>query len=135
MRVQYNMVETAEPGEVVGEQHKVPPILLPFVPIHKRALGVACGVVAGAGIWLATAILLLKGGSQVGPTLELLNQYLVGYDVTWPGAFIGLAWGFALGFVFGWMFAALRNMTFRLWLYVIRSRAEREEYGDLLDRL
>jgi len=135
MRVQYAMIGAVEPGEAVGEQQKVPAILLPFVPLHKRALGVACGVVGGGGIWLITIILLLKGGSRVGPTLGLLNQFLVGYSVTWLGSFFGLAWGFALGFAFGWTFAALHNVIFRLWLYIMRSRAEREQYGDLLDRL
>jgi hypothetical protein len=103
--------------------------------MHKRAMGIALGIVAGGLLWLATAILLLKGGYPVGPNLWLLSQFLAGYSVTWPGAFIGLAWGFALGYIAGWSFAALRNLVFRSWLVIIRSRVEKEQYRDILDRL
>jgi hypothetical protein len=116
------------------EKIEVSPILLPFAPMHKRAMGIAVGVVAGALLWFATAILLLKGGYPVGPNLWLLSQFLFGYSVTWVGAFIGLAWGLALGYVAGWSFAALRNLVFRAWLVMIRSRVEKEQYRDILDR-
>jgi hypothetical protein len=114
---------------------EISPILLPFAPMHKRAMGIAAGTVAGALLWLATVILLLKGGYPIGPNLWLLSQFLVGYSVTWHGAFIGWAWGFALGYVAGWSFAGFRNLVFRAWLIMIRSRAEKEQYRDILDRL
>ncbi len=117
------------------ERPTVPPILLPFAPMNKRALGLATGIVLGALVWLATIILVLKGGLHVGPTLSLLSQYFYGYRVTAAGSFVGLAWGFALGYILGWVFAALRNGFFRAWLEMAYSRAELEEYGDILDRL
>ncbi len=98
-------------------------------------MGFATGIVAGVLLWLTTVILLLKGGYPVGPNLWLLSQFLVGYSVTWTGAFIGLAWGFAVGYVIGWGFAAVRNLVFRSWLIIIRSRVEKEQYRDILDRL
>ncbi len=112
----------------------LPPVLLPFAPLHKRAMGVAIGVVAGGVLWLATAILLLKGGYPVGPMLGLLGQFLYGYSVTWAGSFIGLLWGFVLGFVAGWCFAALRNGIFRLWLKLIYWRAEIDN-SNILDHM
>ena len=125
-------------GEIVDEKEEVSlsPILLPFAPMLKRAMGVACGVVLGGLIWVATAILVLRSGrGPVWPNLGLLSQFFWGYRVTWLGSFIGLAWGFAIGYVFGWTFAALHNVTFRLWLALVRFRAEKEQYSDLLDRL
>jgi hypothetical protein len=112
-----------------------PPLLLAFAPLHRTALGVAGGVVLGGMIFLATLYLVLKGGYPVGPNLALLGQFFFGYEVTFPGAFIGLAYGFLTGFILGWGFAVLRNIAVWLWLTIIRSRAEMEQYGDFLDHM
>jgi hypothetical protein len=119
------------------EQQRKPlsPVLLAFAPIHRTALGVASGVVLGGIIFLMTAILLIKGGPSVGPNLWLLGQYFIGYRLTWLGSLIGLAWGFGVGFVLGWGFALVHNLAVWMWLTLIRSRADMEEYGDLLDHL
>ena len=111
------------------------PLLLPFVHIDKRALGIACGVVLGGLTWLVTAAMLLKHPRPLWPNLALLAQFMLGYRVSWFGSLIGLAWGFVFGYAFGWCFAALRNLTFRVWMVVMRSRAEKQQYADLLDRL
>jgi hypothetical protein len=92
-------------------------------------------VVLGGIIFLMTGILLIKGGQHVGANLSLLRQYSFGYTVTWMGSFIGLAWGFAVGFLIGWSFALVHNSAVWIWLTLVRSRAEMEEYGDLLDHL
>jgi hypothetical protein len=113
----------------------LPPVLLAFAPIHKTALGAASGVVLGGIIFLMTAFLLIKGGQRVGANLMLTGQYFFGYTVTWMGSLIGLAWGFAVGFLVGWSFALVRNSVVWIWLTLVRSRAEMEEYGDLLDHL
>lgn len=110
-------------------------ILRAFAPLHRVAMGVAWGVVLGAMVFLLTTILLIKGGPVVGPNLELLGQFLIGYQVTWMGAVVGSLWGFLGGFVLGWGFAVMRNLVFWLWLSVIRTRAEMEQYGDFLDHM
>lgn len=121
---------------VEDEKASLPgPLLQAFAPLHKVAMGVACGAVLGGTILLMTAALLVKGGEIVGPNLALLGQYFLGYTVTWEGAFIGLAWGFGAGFLLGWGFALLRNLTIWAWLTLVRSRAEMEQYGDFLDHL
>jgi hypothetical protein len=113
-------------------------ILRAFAPLHRGAMGVAWGVVLGCGIFLLTAVLLVKGpqgNHSVGPNLALLAQFFFGYTVTWPGAFIGLLWGLVVGFVLGWGFAFTRNLVFWLWLTLVRSRAEMEQYDDFLDHM
>lgn len=111
------------------------PVLQAFAPLHKLAMGVAWGTVLSGLIFLMTVALLLKGGEHVGPNLGLLGQFFIGYTVTWTGALVGLLWGFAAGFVLGWGFALTRNLTLWVWLMIIRSRAEMEQYGDFLDHL
>ena len=72
-----------------------------FAKIDPFALGVAVGVVSGLGIFMASAILFLRSGPVVGPTLSLLGNYLFGFEVTWVGAVIGLFEGGMLGFAVG----------------------------------
>jgi hypothetical protein len=110
------------------------PLLRAFAPLHKTALGIACGVVLGGlvfAVTLATVIL----GRYPSANLALLGQFFRGYSISWRGAFIGLLWGWGLGFLLGWGFALVRNAVVWIWLTVIRSRAEMEEYSDFLDHL
>ncbi len=89
-----------------------------FARIDQIALGLAVGVFSGAGLFLATAVLLLKGGVQIGPTLQLLNNYIPGYSMTWPGALAGAAGGLIVGFCAGWGVAFLRNTVIVGYLYL-----------------
>jgi protoporphyrinogen oxidase len=97
-----------------------------FRRVDGVALGTATGVVAGALLFIATLMLVLKGGSVVGPRLGLLAQFLPGYSVTVAGSVLGLAYGFLGGFVAGWSFAVLRNLTLLFSLAVLRRRAQRQ---------
>jgi protoporphyrinogen oxidase len=101
------------------------PTLPQFFPrLDGVALGCSLGTVAGFLLFLATAILVLKGGPVVGPTLGLLAQYLPGYSVTPTGSLAGLGYGFLLGGALGWSFAAIRNVVLLLYIAVVRRRAE-----------
>ena len=112
-----------------------PSLLQAFAPLHRVAMGVACGVAMGGAIFVMTVVLLLKGGEVVGPNLRLLGQFFFGYEVSWTGAFMGFLWGMVSGFVLGWGFALTRNLVFWIWLTLVRSRAEMEQYGDFLDHM
>jgi hypothetical protein len=102
-----------------------------FARLNPVALGISVGIVSGLGLFLATAILLLKGGNVVGPTLALLDNYLIGFSVTWPGAIIGLTEATAGGFVAGFLFASLRNLGMDAYAWVLERRAQR----DLLEKV
>lgn len=118
-----------------GDRSRVPQeLLLAFAPLHRAALGVAVGVVCGGGLFLLTVLEVVRGGYPQ-PNLMLFRQFFIGYDVTYQGALIGLSWGFGIGFALGWVFALLRNFSIWIWLTIIRSRAEMEQYGDFLDHL
>jgi len=80
-----------------------------FMRVDGGALGLATGVVGGVGLFVATLVLVLKGGTVIGPTLGLLSQYFPGYSVTALGSLVGLFYGFVSGFLAGWLFATLRN--------------------------
>jgi hypothetical protein len=80
-----------------------------FARYHPLALGVAFGSTLGVTLFVATVVLVLKGGEVVGPNFSLLNNYFIGYSVTWSGALVGLLEGAAIGFGGGYFLAWLIN--------------------------
>jgi len=106
-----------------------------FAHFDPVALGAAFGVLSGLGVFLATAVLLIKGGPAVGPTLSLLGQYLPGYRVTWGGALIGLLGSAAGGYVWGYALAKLRNWSLTLYALLVRRRASARARRDMLGRV
>jgi hypothetical protein len=71
-----------------------------LVRTNSISLALVCGALVGAGTWLATVVLVAKGGPNPGPRLALLSQFFPGYSVTIPGAFVGFAWALLAGFAF-----------------------------------
>jgi protoporphyrinogen oxidase len=80
-----------------------------FARYDPRALGAAVGIVCGAGLFLATALVLVNEPGDPGRVLSLLGQYLAGYEVSWVGAVIGFLGAGVGGFVFGWLLARMIN--------------------------
>jgi hypothetical protein len=109
-------------------------LLTAFAPMHKRAMGLAVGLTAAAAIALLTAFhVVVKPTSAL--SIELLDQYFYGYDVSWRGAVVGAWWAFVAGFVGGWFAAFLRNLFLGLWLMTVRVRANLRETRDFLDHI
>jgi hypothetical protein len=86
--------------------------------LNAKTVGLALGVLSGVGLFIATNWLNIKGGSQpVGPNLQLLGQYFIGYRISFIGSFIGFAYGFALGTLSGASIAWIYNK-----IVALRSR-------------
>jgi len=83
--------------------------------------GIATGLVAGLGVFVATNWLVLKGGEVIGPHLALLGQFFIGYRVTFVGSLIGFAYAFAGGYAVGYLVARSYNF--------IVARRERRRPG------
>lgn len=77
--------------------------------IHSVFLGIVFGILFGLLIFVATIILMIKGGEEIGPHLGLLGQFFPGYAVTWGGSFVGGLYGFATGFLGGWLIGWVYN--------------------------
>jgi hypothetical protein len=104
-----------------------------FASLDRVALGLAIGVWGALAFFLATALLIVKGGSPIGPHLSLLAQYFPGYTVTWTGSLLGLAYGFVSGFAFGWAFAVVRNVLLSIYVHVVKFRAHLSSMDRFLD--
>jgi hypothetical protein len=96
-----------------------------FAKLDRFALGLSTGMISGVVLFLATLVLVLKGGDVVGPTLGLLEEFFYGYSVTLAGSLLGFGYGFVTGFIAGWSFAVLRNAAVFFYMALIRRRAER----------
>jgi hypothetical protein len=109
-------------------------ITLVFRPLHKRAFGMAIGIMAAMLVFLVTSVHLLRQPEPAIP-LGLLAEYFAGYTVSWPGALIGAGWAGFTGFMLGWFLAFCRNFLLALMILVMRSRAELAQTRDLLDHI
>jgi ABC-type dipeptide/oligopeptide/nickel transport system permease subunit len=56
-----------------------------------------------------TAWLIIKDGVMVGLHLQLLDNYFIGYSVTWTGAVIGFFYGALSGAIIGWTIGKVYN--------------------------
>ncbi len=86
-----------------------------IVRLRASVTAVAFGVLGAVGLFMATSLLLLRGGSPgprgviVGPHLALLNNFFPGYSVTWPGAFVGAAYAGITSAIIGYTVAWVYN--------------------------
>ncbi len=76
--------------------------------LNSKILGLILGFLFGLAIFIATNWLVIKGGMVnargfyvVGPHLQLLSQFFIGYRVSFWGSIIGAAYGFAIGTLCG----------------------------------
>jgi hypothetical protein len=105
-----------------------------FARYDAIALGFALAIPAACGLFAATAILLIKGGPAVGPNLALLSNYIVGFQVSWAGAFTGSVEVGLLGFVFGWTMGKLINAVVGWQARALIRRLERRQVFEALDK-
>jgi hypothetical protein len=105
-----------------------------FAPLHKMALGLAVGLVAGLGIFLLTAFHVIVQPPDA-LNIWLLSHYFYGYEVSWRGAFIGFWWAFVAGFAAAWFLAFLRNLALAIWIFAVKTKAELNQTSDFLDHI
>jgi hypothetical protein len=77
--------------------------------LNGRAWGIALGLLLGVGLFVATNVLVLKGGPAVGTHLQLLAVYFPGYRVTFLGSLIGFVYAFVVGYGIGRLIGVLYN--------------------------
>ena len=125
--------------QVNGEKHFMEDeeeiIEIAFAKLDPVAMGVAIGTVSGLLIFIATVMLVIKGGSAVGPNLSLLGHFLIGFQVTWGGALVGILEGGIGGFAIGYLGASFRNLVMKAYAQFMRWREEGDRRRHLLDKV
>ena len=83
---------------------------------NTKFLGLALGLIMGIAVFIATNWLIIKGGHTtpngeyiVGPHLQLLSQFFIGYKVSFLGSIVGFFYGFAIGTLCGAVFGLIYN--------------------------
>jgi len=79
------------------------------VRLQVGVLAIVFALVGGMTLFIMTVWLLIKGGSHVGAHLQLLNQFFIGYSVSWTGSIVGAFYGMLLGGVAGWTIGTVYN--------------------------
>ena len=112
-------MHTVDKRKTIGDRRKTPyekNLLSGILWLNAKVLGLALGLLFGLGLFIATNWLVIKGSQPVGPHLQLLSQYFIGYRVSFLGSLIGFAYGFGLGTLsgalIGWIYnkiVAFRN--------------------------
>ena len=79
-----------------------------ILKLNVKILGLVLGILFGLAIFIATNWLVIRGGHTapsgeyvIGPHLQLLSQFFIGYRVSFLGSIIGFFYGFALGTLCG----------------------------------
>ncbi len=90
-------------------QNKTTAVRHKIARIQTGVMAFVMAVICGLSIFIATAWLLIKGGSNVGQHLQLLGQYFPGYKVTWIGSFVGMFYGAIVGGVVCWLIGFIYN--------------------------
>lgn len=81
------------------------------VRLNARTWSTTFGALLAIALGGTTAVLVARGGAEVGPLLGQLALYMPGFSVTWAGAALGAAWAFALGWLLGQVMALVYNAS------------------------
>lgn len=77
--------------------------------LNGRAWGIASGLLLGGGLFIATMVLVLRGGPNAGRHLSLLGVFFPGYQVSFVGAIIGFVYAFVVGYALGRLVGGVYN--------------------------
>jgi hypothetical protein len=81
------------------------------VQLNGHILGFVLGTIGALILFGATNWLVLKGGEVVGPHMGLLDQFFIGYSVTFIGSLVGAAYAFVIGYASGLFIASIYNLV------------------------
>ena len=90
-----------------------PSLRLAVARLNARAWGMSIGLLLAIGLFVATNVLVIKGGPNPGPHLSLLREYFPGYRVTFAGSLIGFVYAFVLGYALGRLIGSVYNFLSR----------------------
>lgn len=95
---------------VTPDERREEELLLSAVArLNGHILGLVLGSLAGVTLFLATIVLVIKGGPDAGAHLWLLAHYFYGYSVSVLGAFVGFLYAFVIGYLAGYVTGKLYN--------------------------
>jgi len=105
----------------MAKQQKEEKLFSGVLILNSKVTGLALGLIFGIIIFIMTNWLVIKGGYVsengeyvVGPHLQLLGQFFIGYEVSFIGSIIGFFYGFAAGTICGAVIGGIYNKIVQL---------------------
>jgi hypothetical protein len=74
--------------------------------LSVKGLALATGALGGLALFIVT---LVATGRGIGNNLSHISTIFIGYQVTYVGSLVGLAYGFVSGLVAGGLLASVYN--------------------------
>src|SRR5262245_45983120 len=100
------------PTETIQEQVESERLLEAMLRrMNARVLGLTLGALAASALFIATNVLLIRGGEHPGQLLGRLSWYFPWYEVSFVGSFVGAFWAFVWGFVAGILISLVYNFV------------------------
>src|SRR5262245_39860019 len=100
------------PTETIQEQVESERLLETMLPrLNARVLGLTLGGLSATALFLATNVLILRGGPSPGQLLGRLSWYFPWYEVSFVGSLVGALWAFLWGFVAGSVISLVYNLV------------------------
>ena len=107
------------PDNLMREEQEI--LRKSLVRFNSKLLALVLGITFGLVVFVATNWLVIKGGHVnadgeyvVGPNLQLLSQFFIGYRVSFLGSLLGFLYGFGLGTIvgsaIGWIYNRLVDL-------------------------
>lgn len=72
-----------------------------LLALNARAWGISTGLVLGGALFVATNVLVIRGGPNMGQHLRLIRAFFPGYSVSFVGSLIGFVYAFVIGYALG----------------------------------
>lgn len=92
-----------------GKRSELDDLSRAVVRMQSGILALVFAAICGFGLFAMTIWLVIKDGPMVGLHLELLNNYFIGYSVTWTGSIVGFFYGALVGAIIGWAIGKIYN--------------------------
>ena len=93
-------------GTMTEEETELRQVML---RLNARAWGIAFGLLLGGGLFIATNVLVMQGGPDIGRHLNLLRVFFPGYSVSFLGSIIGFIYAFVVGYALGRLIGTVYN--------------------------
>lgn len=99
-------------------RRKTPPLpaqtIESLARLQSRAWGVSVGLLMAGVLFVATVLLVVRGGPDMGQHLQLLSVLLPGFSVSYAGACIGFVYMFVIGYAVGRLIGEIYNYFVRV---------------------
>lgn len=103
-----------------------------LIRLNSRIFGLSLGLLSTIFIFATTNWMVIKKEPEMNAFLQLLNQFLPGYNVSFPGSIIGALYGFAIGTLAGSSIVRTYNLLIKFRIVHPNNIVVRLLFGEII---